>query len=147
MFCKAGSRFWIKSIIFLSLTAFVYFTNFTEVLRKYEEGYTNIATSHEIMGNGMKPPFITICMLPRAKQSILDKYNVTIATLNEPNTNDKNTLTKLNKTVKDLFMEATFRLNIDFKLHMIWWTYDENGWIYHKHALVNNENIIQVHKH
>ena len=147
MFCKPDLKtllFLFKSVIFLSLTAYVYIHNFTEVLEKYEEGYTNIATSHETLDNGMKPPFITICFTPWAKQSILDKYNMTTAALNEPNPKQKNTLTKLNKTIEDLFMETTFKLNADFTLHMNWWIYEEQGWHPHKHKLDLNDNVFKV---
>jgi hypothetical protein len=119
----------LKSFIYFSLATVFYIYNLTEVLHKYEEGNTNIANSEEKIENGIRPPFMTLCSGPRAKQSVLNKYNVTVATLNEPNPHDIEMLTKMNKTVEELFIEATFKLNVDFQLHMTWWLYNNNGWV------------------
>ena len=53
---------------------------------------------------------------------------MTVSALNEPNAAERNTLSKLEKTIEDLFMESTFKLNIDFKIIMIWWDYNDEGW-------------------
>ena len=136
----------LKSVIFLCLTVFFYFNSLTEVLQKYADGYTNIATSHETLENGLNPPFITFCMSPRAKMSILEKYNMSNAALNEPNAIERNMLTKLNKTIEELFLEATYQLNVDFHLYMIWWAYNQvEGWKQYKmKLLVGNQNYIKV---
>ena len=121
-------KFLIKAAIYLCLVAIVYFYQIIDVLNKYKENLTNIAISEEIMGNGIKPPFVTLCIGPRAKQEVLDKYNLNIAALNEPDSFQQNILTKFNKTLEEFFMEATFKLNEDFKLFMIWWDYGTEGW-------------------
>ena len=121
-------KFLIKAAIYLCLVAIVYFYQIIDVLNKYKENLTNIAISEEIMGNGIKPPFLTLCIGPRAKQEVLDKYNLNIAALNEPDSFQQNILTKFNKTLEEFFMEATFKLNEDFKLFMIWWDYGTEGW-------------------
>ena len=45
-----------------------------------------------------------------------------------PNYNQKKILATLNKTIEEFFMEATFKLNEDFRLFMIWWDYGTEGW-------------------
>ena len=112
----------------MCLIVFVYFYQINDVLHTYAENLTNIANSEMISENGIKPPFITLCIGPRAKQEVLDKYKMTKGALDEPNSSQKTILTKLNKTYEDFFMEATFKLNVDFKLYMIWWVYDDEGW-------------------
>ena len=135
----------LKSLIYFSLATVFYIYNLTEVLHKYEEGNTNIANSEEKIETGIKPPFMTLCSGPRAKQSILDKYNVTVATLNEPNPHDIKMLNKWNKTVEELFIESTFKLNVEFQLHMTWWLYNNNGWVKHNCRLLEgNKNVQKV---
>ena len=75
-----------------------------------------------------KKVFSFICIGPRAKQDVFDKYNLDKAALNEPNYNQKKILATLNKTIEEFFMEATFKLNEDFRLFMIWWDYGTEGW-------------------
>ena len=126
----------LKSVIFMCLIFFFYFNNLTEVLQEYADGYTNVAISHEITQNGVKPPIMTLCITPRAKISILDKYNMSFAALNEPNAIEKKTLAKLNKTIEELFVEVTFKLNVDFQLTMVWWAYQlPEGWKQYKRKL------------
>ena len=138
-------KFMLKSLIYFSLATVFYIYNLTEVLHKYEEGNTNIANSEEKIETGIRPPFMTLCLGPRAKQSVLNKYNVTVATLNEPNPHDIEMLTKMNKTVEELFIEATFKLNVDFQLHMTWWLYNNNGWVKHNRQLFEgNKNLQEV---
>ena len=118
----------MKAGIYMCLIVFVYFYQINDVLHTYAENLTNIANSEMISENGIKPPFITLCIGPRAKQEVLDKYKMNNGALDEPNASQKTVLTKLNKSYEDFFMEATFKLNVDFKLYMIWWEYDDEGW-------------------
>ena len=121
-------KFLLKATIYLCLIVIVYFYQILEVLNKYKENLTNIAISDETIENGIKPPFLTLCIGPRAKQEVFDNYNLDKAALNEPNYNQKKILTTLNKTIEEFFMEATFKLNEDFRLFMIWWEYGTEGW-------------------
>ena len=137
MWFKTSStiKFLLKAAIYLGLIAILYFYQILEVQNKYAEKLTNIANSEKIMKDGIKPPFMTLCISPLAKEKVLDKYNMDQAALNEPNPTQKNTLSKLNKTLEDFFVEATFKLNLDFWLYMIWWEYDVEGWKMHKKQL------------
>ena len=138
-------KFLLKAGIYLCLIALVYFYDIIEVLNKYEENLTNIANSEMILDNGIKPPFMTLCIGPRAKQEVLDQYNFSKAALNEPSSIERNTLIKLNKTLEDFFLEATFKLNVDFWLYMIWWDYNIEGWKRHEKQLsVGNDNTQKV---
>lgn len=121
-------KFLLKAVMYSGLVAIIYFYQIIEVQNKYAEKLTNIANSEKIKENGIKPPIMTLCISPKAKQEVLDKYNMDKAVLNEPNPTQKNTLVKLNKTLEDFFLEATFKLNVDFWLHMIWWEYNVEGW-------------------
>ena len=117
-------KFLLKSAIYLGLIAVVYFYQIIEVQNKYAKKLTNIAMSEKLMKDGIKPPFMTLCFGPLAKQDVLDKYNLNKAALNEPNSAQKKILNTLNKTLEKFFMEATYKLDKDFKLYMIWWDYD-----------------------
>ena len=121
-------KFLLKAVMYSGLVAIIYFYQIIEVQNKYAEKLTNIANSEKIKENGIKPPIMTLCISPKAKQEGLDKYNMDKAVLNEPNPTQKNTLVKLNKTLENFFLEATFKLNVDFWLHMIWWEYNVEGW-------------------
>ena len=136
-------KFLLKAAIYLGLIAILYIYQILEVQNKYAEKLTNIANSEKIMKDGIKPPFMTLCISPLAKQEVLDKYNMDQAALNEPNPTQKNTLSRLNKTLEDFFMEATFKLNVDFRLYMIWWEYDSEGWKKHKVKLSVEDNNTQ----
>ena len=46
------------------------------------------------MENGIKPPFMTLCVGPQAKQEVLDKYNMDKMALNEPNPTQKKEMRK-----------------------------------------------------
>ena len=118
----------LKAAIYLCLITIVYFYQILEVVDKYKENLTNIAISEEKMEKGIKPPFMTLCIGPRAKQEVFNKYNLDKVALNEPNYNQKKILAALNKTIEEFFMEATFKLNEDFRLFMIWWDYGTEGW-------------------
>ena len=118
----------LKAAIYVGLIAVVYVYQIIEVQNKYAEKLTNIANSEKLMENGIKPPFMTLCIGPLAKQEVLDKYNLNKAALNEPNSAQKKILNSLNKTLEKFFMEATYKLDKDFKLYMIWWYYGSEGW-------------------
>jgi hypothetical protein len=65
--------------------------------------------------------------------------------LNEPNPHDIKMLNKWNKTVEELFIESTFKLNVEFQLHMTWWLYNNNGWVKHNCRLLEgNKNVQKV---
>ena len=138
-------KFLLKAAIYLCLVAIVYFYQIIDVFNKYKENLTNIAISEEIMGNGIKPPFLTLCIGPRAKQEVLDKYNLNSAALNELDSFQQNILAKFNKTLEEFFIEATFKLNLDFKLYMILWVYDDEGWKRNeKQLLEGDDNTLKV---
>ena len=121
-------KFMLKAAIYVGLIAVVYVYQIIEVQNKYAEKLTNIANSEKLMENGIKPPFMTLCIGPLANQEVLDKYNLNKAALNEPNSAQKKILKTLNKTLETFFMEATYKLDKDFKLYMIWWHYGSEGW-------------------
>ena len=133
-------KFFVKAAIYLGLIAVVYFYQIIEVQNKYAKKLTNIANSEKIMENGIKPPFLTLCIGPRAKQEVLDNYNLNTAALNEPDSLQQNILAKFNKTVEEFFMETTFKLNVDFKLYMILWSYDDEGWKRNEKQLLEGDN-------
>ena len=138
-------KFLLKAGLYLCLIVFVYFYQIIDVLNKYEENLTNIAHSEKIMENGTKPPFMTLCIGPRAKQEVLDKYKMSLNALNEPNSSEKTTLSMLNKTFEEFFVEATFKLNVDFRFYMIWWDYGSEGWKWNKKQLsLGNMNTQKV---
>ena len=144
---STATKFLLKAGIYLCLIVIVYFYQILEVVNKYKEKLTNIAISDEKMEHGIKPPFMTLCSGPRAKQNVFDKYKMSRATLNEPNSTQKNELKRLNKTLENLFMEATFKLNEDFRLFIIWWDYGSEGWKrLQKQISLGNDNTQQVCK-
>ena len=139
--------FLLKAAIYLCLIVIVYFYQILEVVNKYKEKLTNIAISDEKMDHGIKPPFLTLCSGPRAKQDVFDKYKMSRATLSEPNSTQKIELKRLNKTLENLFMEATFKLNEDFRLFIIWWDYGSQGWKrLQKQILLGDANTQKVCK-
>ena len=147
--CKASHiLLFLKSIIFISLAAIFYIFYFTEVVNKFAERDTTLINSQEtIEENEMNPPFITFCMTPRAKSSILDRYKLSRGVLNTPNSNDKKILFSINKTIEALFREVTFKLNRDFYLSINLWFYeDEHGWQNHTGKMKegNDTYIIEV---
>ena len=147
--CKESSILLIlKSLIFISLAAIFYIFYCTKVVNKFAEKDTTLVNSQEtIEENERNPPFITFCMTPRAKTSILDGYNFSRGVLSEPNSNDKQILISLNKTLEVLFREATFKLNRDFYLTIKLWFYeDEFGWHNYTGKMTEgSNNYIQVH--
>ena len=148
MICKTSYILLLsKTLIFICLAAIFYIFYCIEVVNKFTERDTNLILSQEnIKENKMNFPFITFCMTPRSKNSILDGYKLSRAVLNEPNSNDQKILISLNKTVDDLFREATFKLNRDFHLHISLWYYkDEFGWqSYQGKMKEGSENFIEV---
>ena len=137
----------LKSMIFVSLAAVFYIFYCTEVVDKFTERNTNLINSQEtIEASEMNPPFITFCMTPRSKKSILEEYKLSNGVLNEPNSNDQKILISLNKTVEALFREATFKLNRDFYLSISLWFYEDGfGWhSYEGKMKEGSDNYIQV---
>ena len=57
------------------------------------------------------------------------------------------TLANLNKTVEDLFREATYKLNVDFRLFVTFWYYEsKDGWTqYKKELFEGTENYVKVY--
>ena len=134
-------------MIFIFLAAIFYIFYFTDVVNKFAERDTTLVHSQEtIEENERHLPFVTFCMTPRAKTSILDGYNFSRGVLNEPNSNDKQILISLNKTLETLFREATFKLNRDFYFTIKLWFYeDEFGWRYYTGKMTEgSNNYIQV---
>ena len=107
-------KFLIKSSIFIALSVVFYVFYFTDVINKYVDGYTNMAVIKETLQNGMKPPYLTMCMSPHAKESLLKHQNLSVGALSEPNINEKKTLAGLNTTIKEFFRKYTFKLNEDY---------------------------------
>ena len=149
MRCKTSLiLFLLKSGIFLCLFVIFHEVYFTEIVQKYAKGYTYLHVSQETMDTKIKPPFLTLCMIPRAKMPVLEKYNMSLGSLNEPSPEEAIILSNLNKTVAEFFREATFKLNIDFSLDIILWFYEpEFGWKdYKKKMFEGNDNFIKVKK-
>ena len=90
----------LKTAIFIGLSAVFYVFYFTTVAQKYAEGLTTVVVSQERMGNRKKIPFLTLCMTPCAKKSVLENNNVSLNALNEPNYEEKKILRKSNKTIE-----------------------------------------------
>ena len=72
-------KFLIKSSIFIALSVVFYVFYFTDVINKYVDGYTNMAVIKETLQNGMKPPYLTTCMSPHAKESLLKHQNLLVS--------------------------------------------------------------------
>ena len=64
--------------------------------------------------------------------------------LDEPNINEKKILLSLNKTIKDLFLEATYKLDIDFSLNVTFNYYGSEGKISLQKEFHLEKNIFQV---
>ena len=135
----------LKSMIFISLATIFYIFYFTEVVNKFAERDTTFIFSQEtIVENELNPPFITFCMTPRSKYSILDGYKLSRGVLDEPRANDTNILIHLNKTMESLFREVTFKLNRDFHLYINLWFYEDGWQNYWGKMKEGNDNYIQV---
>jgi hypothetical protein len=132
-------------MIYISLAVVFYIFYCTEVVNKFAERDTNLIHSQEIIEeNEMNPPFITFCMTPNSKKSIIEDYKLSRKVLNEPNSNDQNILISLNKTVENLFREVTFKLNRDFHLYINLWFYEDGWQNYWGKMKEGNDNYIQV---
>ena len=128
----------LKAVLFICLAAIFYIFYFTDVVRKFAERDTTLVLSQEIM-DVVEYPFITFCMLPRAKKEILENYKLSKNVLNEPDQNDKEILVSLNKTIETLFRDATFKINVDFDLYIKLWYY-KDGWKYYKGKMQEGSN-------
>ena len=146
--CKGSHILMIlKSSIFISLAAIFYIFYVTDVVNKFSEKDTTLINSQEtIEENERTSPFITFCMAPKAKKSIIDGYKLSRGVINEPNSNDKKVLISLNKTIDALFREVTYKLHRDFYLIINLWFYDnEFGWTnYTSKMKEGSENFIEV---
>ena len=137
----------LKSLIFISLASIFYIFYFTDVVNKFAEKDTTLINSQEtIEENERTFPFITFCMAPKAKNSIIDRYKLSRGVVNEPNSNDKKVLISLNKTIDALFREVTYKLHRDFYLLINLWFYDnEFGWTnYTSKMKEGSDNFIEV---
>ena len=135
----------MQLVLFTSLFMVFYFYYFTEIIQKFANDYTNVVVSHETHLDGGKPPILTICMNPGAKEEILKKYNISASALNEPSFNERKILNDSDKTIEAVFREATYKLNQDFLVYLSLWLYTENGWESRKGKLVEgNSNFIKV---
>ena len=138
-------------MIFIFLVAIFYIFFLTDVLNIFADRDSFLINSQETMEeNEMNhPPFITFCMTPRAKKSILEEYKLSHGVLDAPNSNDTKILMSLNKTIEALFREVTYKLNKDFDLLIKLWFYEEeHGWRgYEEKILEGNENYIKVRNH
>ena len=147
MNCKSSySSLIIKTLIFICLAIIFYIFYFTDVIHKFAERDTTLILSHEtVEENAAEPIFITFCMQPRAKRTILDGYKFSTGVLDEPNQNDVKILASLNKTIEALFREVTVKINIDFDLDIRLWYYeDANGWKNYTGKMHEGSNYIKV---
>ena len=86
----------------------------------------------------------SLCMGPKAKTSVLKKYNMSTRALDEPNIKEIKTLMKLNKTIKDLFLETTYKLDIDFILNITFIYYGKEGEKRDQKELHLGKDVFQV---
>ena len=146
--CKASHILLIlKFMIFVSLATIFFTFYFTDVVNKFAERDTTLIYSQEtIEKDGKNPPFITLCMTPRSKYSILDEYKLSRGVLDEPSANDTNILIHLNKTIESLFRETTFKINVDFELYIKLWYYDYDHGLKHYEGKMRegSNNYIKV---
>ena len=118
----------LKLGVFLTLSIIFYVHYFTEVAEKYAEKNSYLSVRKEELRDGVEPPAITFCLAgPIAKLSVLKNYNISLEGLDEPSIREKNILISLNKTILDLYREATFALNRDFELYMTYSDYGLDG--------------------
>ena len=147
MNCKSSYTISIlKTLIFVCLAIIFFIFYFTDVIHKFAERDTTLILSQEtVEENTAKPIFITFCMQPRAKRTILDGYKLSTGVLDEPNQNDVEILASLNKTVETLFREVTVKINVDFELDIRLWYYeDANGWKNYTGKMHEGSNYIKV---
>ena len=144
-FKTSQALFFVKSALFIALSAIFYIFYLTEIIKKYADGYTYFLT-YQLSIETVTPPFLTLCPAPRARLSILEKYNMSFGSLNQLNAKDIETLANLNKTTEDLFRETTYKLNVDFYFYVSLWYFEStDGWIEYKAKLSEGpENFIKV---
>ena len=92
----------------------------------------------------MQLPVMSLCMGPKAKSSVLTKYNMSKSVLDEPNIKEEKMLQSLNKTIKDLFLEATYKLDVDFSLNVTFDYYGIEGKISLRKEFHLGKNVFQV---
>ena len=144
--CKASYILLIlKSMIFTSLAVIFYIFYFTEVVNKFAERDTTLINSQETLEE-TNSPFITFCLDPRSKNSLLEGYKLSKKAIYDPTYNDQNVLKILNKTIETLFREVTFKLNRDFYLYINLWFYEEGiGWQNYRGKMKEgSDNYIEV---
>jgi hypothetical protein len=118
----------LKTLIFICLAAIFYIFYFTDVVSKFADRDTTLVLSQEnIKDNVVEHPFVTFCMQPRTKKTILDGYKLSTGVFNEPNHNDVEILVSLNKMLETLFKEVTFKINVDFELDIRLWYYEDEN--------------------
>ena len=83
-------------------------------------------------------------MGPKAKSSVLTKYNMSKSVLDEPNIKEEKMLQSLNKTIKDLFLETTYKLDIDFILNITFIYYGKEGEKRDQKELHLGKDVFQV---
>ena len=107
-------------IIIISLLIFYHYF-FKDVINKYFDQMTNIATEDKELHkdeNGFQSPTFTICMQPQRRPSIYDKYNVTDAFFTAMMPGSYEHLIHTNKSLSDITAEASFKLGEDFDLRL-----------------------------
>ena len=132
----------LKLCVFLLLSIIFYVYYFSEVVKKYAEKNSYLSLVQETLINGTEPPVFTICLAgPIAKLTVLKKYNISLNALDEPSLREKGILINLNKTLLDLFREATYELNRDFELYMKYSEYDLDGNKDYRTKLLIGQNV------
>ena len=86
---------------------------FRDVVKGYEKGLTNLANTEEKI-EATNLPSIIFCMRPAWKKSVLEKYNITEAFFQMAEGSYEHLIGE--KTMKDIMLEASFRLNKDFNI-------------------------------
>ena len=72
--------FFVKSALFIALSAIFYIFYLTEIIKKYADGYTYFLTYQKTM-EAVTPPFLTLCPTPRARLSILADFRLIVRAL------------------------------------------------------------------
>lgn len=109
-------RLGVKVLVFCILLVLFYLYFFQDVIKKFNEGLTNIAIMEKDATNGIQIPVVSFC-LP-FKPSTLKKYNITEKFFY--NAREENFPEDI--SMNSLYMEASNVLNQDFELSVILWT-------------------------
>ena len=131
MICKTSYiLLLLKTLVFISLALIFYIFYFTDIVLKFANRDTTLVFSQEIIEETVVEfPFVSFCMQPRTKGTILEEYNLSSGVLNVPNSKDIEILVSLNKTIETLFREVTFKINVDFEMYIkLWYYQDYYGW-------------------